>query len=273
MDKAADLQIINYGGIFLSCFSESDTKDIDSLPVHYLNYVLSGEQVIQDGAQSITISAGEAVFVRRNHRTKIIKKSKDGQPYRGISLVFERSILRDFYQKLDKATIPQDTQMPDENFFKIWQRPEIMSLFESLTPYFNSNIKPSDAVINLKLLEGIYGLLSISDIYYRILFDFANPWKVDILEFLNDNYMDELSMEQIAIYTGRSLATFKRDFKKISNLSPQKWLIKKRLETAYFLLKDQKRKVMDVYAEVGFKNPSHFSTVFKKQYGMPPTEI
>jgi len=24
--------------------------------------------------------------------------------------------------------------------------------------------------------------------------------------------------------------------------------------------------------EVGFKNPSHFSTAFKKQYGVPPTE-
>src|SRR5690606_5359229 len=98
------------------------------------------------------------------------------------------------------------------------------------------------------------------------------PWKIDILEFLNDHYMDDLTMEQIAAYTGRSLATFKRDFQKVSNLSPQKWLIKKRLEVAYVKLKEEGKKVQEVYVEVGFKNPSHFSTAFKKQYGVPPTE-
>ncbi|MDR0266143.1 MAG: AraC family transcriptional regulator [Sphingobacterium sp.] len=29
----------------------------------------------------------------------------------------------------------------------------------------------------------------------------------------------------------------------------------------------------DVYLEVGFKNPSHFSTAFKKNYGFAPSEI
>jgi AraC-like DNA-binding protein len=122
-------------------------------------------------------------------------------------------------------------------------------------------------------LEGIYALLNNNEMLYPILFDFAEPWKIDLLDFLNDNYMDDLSMEQIASFTGRSLATFKRDFKKISNLTPQKWLIKKRLEMAYIKLKEENKKVQDVCTEVGFKNLSHFSTAFKKQYGIPPTEI
>jgi AraC-like DNA-binding protein len=116
-------------------------------------------------------------------------------------------------------------------------------------------------------------LLNSSEQFYPILFDFADPWKIDLLEFLNENYMQELSMEQIATFTGRSLATFKRDFKKISSLTPQKWLIKKRLEMAYIKLKEEKKKAQEVYIEVGFKNLSHFSTAFKKQYGIPPTEI
>ncbi len=94
-----------------------------------------------------------------------------------------------------------------------------------------------------------------------------------MLEFLNENYMEDLTIEQIASYTGRSLATFKRDFAKISDLTPQKWLIKKRLETAYYKLKKEAKKVNEVYLEVGFKNPSHFSTAFKKQYGISPTEV
>ena len=69
------------------------------------------------------------------------------------------------------------------------------------------------------------------------------------------------------------MATFKRDFKKISDLTPEKWLIRKRLEAAYTLMREGGKKIGDVYLQVGFKNQSHFSNAFKKQYGMPPTAV
>ena len=90
---------------------------------------------------------------------------------------------------------------------------------------------------------------------------------------MDKNYMYEFSLEDLAHYTGRSLATFKRDFKKISNLTPEKWLIRKRLEVAYGLMCEGGRKIGDVCAAVGFKNHSHFSAAFKKQYGVPPTAV
>lgn len=96
---------------------------------------------------------------------------------------------------------------------------------------------------------------------------------IDILDFLNENYIDELTAEEIAAYTGRSLSTFKRDFAKVSDLPPQKWLIRKRLEVAYHKLKNENQKVSDVYADVGFKNLSHFYVAFKKQYGFSPAKI
>jgi AraC-like DNA-binding protein len=201
------------------------------------------------------------------------KNSKGEDLYKGISLTFKRNVLRDFYSKMNKSEIPITVKVSDKTVFKLDPSPAIESLFQSLTPYFDSNVKPTEGVTHLKLLEGIYALLNSNEELYPILFDFAEPWKIDLLEFLNDNYMEELSMEEIASFTGRSLATFKRDFKKISNLTPQKWLIKKRLEMAYIKLKEEGKKVQDVYMEVGFKNPSHFSTAFKKQYGIPPTEV
>ena len=42
---------------------------------------------------------------------------------------------------------------------------------------------------------------------------------------------------------------------------------------AYIKLKEEKKKVQEVYTEVGFKNLSHFSTTFKKQYGISLTEV
>lgn len=267
------LKTLSYSGIFLSCYSDYSEKCIHSTPEHVLVYLYSGEQVIEDRNKKIKLQAGDFAFIRRDHRLKMYKNSKGEDLYKGISLTFNRSMLRDFYSKMNKSEIPTDVKISDNTVFKLDQNPAIQSLFQSLTPYFDSNIKPTEAVTHLKLLEGIYVLLNSNEQLYPILFDFAEPWKIDLLEFLNSNYSEELTMEQIASFTGRSLATFKRDFKKISNLTPQKWLIKKRLEMAYIKLKEEGKKVQDVYVEVGFKNPSHFSTAFKKQYGISPTEI
>lgn len=271
-EQTDKLKTISYSGVFLSCFSDYSEKCIHATPEHVLVYLYSGEQLIEDRDEKIVLQAGECAFIRRDHRLKMYKNSKGEELYKGISLTFKRNVLREFYSKMDKAEIPKNITLTDENVFKLKQTPAIESLFQSLNPYFDSNVKPTDGVTHLKLLEGIYALLNSNELLYPILFDFAEPWKVDILEFLNENYQDELTMEQIASFTGRSLATFKRDFKKISNLTPQKWLIKKRLEVAYFKLKEEGKKVQDVYEEVGFKNPSHFSTAFKKQYGISPTE-
>lgn len=273
MEKSEKLRTMNYSGIFLSCFTDYSEKCIHATPEHVLVYVYSGEQVIEDRDKRITIRAGECAFIRRNHRLVMYKNSKGEELYKGISLTFNRRLLREFYSKLKKVNLPISVSIPEENVFRIEARADITSLFQSLTPYFDEQMQPTEGVAQLKLQEGIYALLNNSDQFFPLLFDFTEAWKIDILEFLEENYTDDLTMEQIAAYTGRSLATFKRDFHKISNLSPQKWLIKRRLEAAYVQLKEERKKVQDVYVEVGFKNPSHFSTAFKKQYGVPPTEV
>ena len=40
-------------------------------------------------------------------------------------------------------------------------------------------------------------LLNTDKSLYASLFDFVEPWKIDILDYLNENYMCDLSMEEI----------------------------------------------------------------------------
>lgn len=177
------------------------------------------------------------------------------------------------YTKLEQYKIPTNTPKLKSGVIKLPKTAEITSLFASLTPFFDPEVKPQDDFMHLKLQEGLLALLHIDKRFAPTLFDFNEPWKIDILDFLNKNYMYEFTMEDLAHYTGRSLATFKRDFKKISDLTPEKWLIRKRLEVAYNLMKEGGNKVVDVYTKVGFRNQSHFSAAFKKQYGIAPTAV
>lgn len=270
MEQKPIIETLDYSGIFLSCYTNDNTSCVHATKDHTLLYLYSGEHVIDDNGQQTIIRPGECAFIRRDHRIMMYKNHTETQQYKGISLTFRRNLLREFYNKLSKNEIPQNITPTEQSVFRIEPRPDITSLFQSLTPYFDSKIQPSEEVANLKLQEGIYCLLNTSKEFFPILFDFTEPWKIDIIEFMNENYMYELSMEEIASYTGRSLATFKRDFAKISDVTPQKWLINKRLQVAYDKLKNEDKKVSDVYVEVGFKNLSHFYSAYKKQFGYSP---
>jgi AraC-like DNA-binding protein len=87
------------------------------------------------------------------------------------------------------------------------------------------------------------------------------------------NFMFNMPLEKFGYLTGRSITTFKRDFKKAFNTSPQRWLTQKRLELAHYQFVEKNKKPIDVCYEVGFENLSHFSYAFKKQFGYTPTAL
>ena len=200
------------------------------------------------------------------------KGVKENVPYRSIVLKFSRDFLREFYQTLNHKDIPVDAKRDKSSLYVLPEnRLDVRSLFESVIPYFDAETKPSEEILKLKMTEGVYAILNTDLNLYASLFDFIDPWKIDILDFLEKNYKEDLSMREIASYTGRSLSTFKRDFKQCSDLTPQKWLIQRRLASAHELIKKGGRKVSEVCFDVGFKNLSHFSKIYKETYGVAPT--
>lgn len=265
--------IFNYEDIFYSFFYDDISGCVHRSREYAMNYVYSGEMVLDNGQEQIHVGKGECVFIPRDHHITMYKKPCNGERYCGIFLNFKRNFLREMYARIGAYKMSSQTPRLAPGVIKLPETAEITSLFASLTPFFNPEVKPHGDFMNLKLQKGVLALLHIDKRFAPMLFDFNEPWKIDILDFMDKNYMYEFSLEDLAHYTGRSLATFKRDFKKISDLTPEKWLIRKRLEVAYALMREGGKKVVDVYAEVGFKNQSHFSAAFKRQYGVPPTAI
>ncbi len=265
--------IFNYNDIFFSFYYDDVGGCVHRSREYAMNYVYSGEMVLDNGREQIRVRKGECVFIPRDHHITMYKRTCDGERYCGIFLMFTRQFLREMYGRFGQRAVPASTPKLDPGVIKLPRTVELASLFASMTPYFDPDVRPQSDFMQLKMQEGLLALLHIDERFAPMLFDFNEPWKIDILEFMNENYMYEFTMAEMAHYTGRSLATFKRDFKKVSDLTPEKWLIRKRLEVAYAKMKEGGKKVVEVYAEVGFKNPSHFSTAFKKRYGISPTEV
>ncbi|MCE7063594.1 AraC family transcriptional regulator [Dyadobacter sp. CY343] len=60
---------------------------------------------------------------------------------------------------------------------------------------------------------------------------------------------------------------------KYSGYRPRHWLQKKRLIEAHFQITRENKKPSSIYLELGFESFSHFSYVFKKQFGYSPKDI
>jgi len=116
-------------------------------------------------------------------------------------------------------------------------------------------------------------LLQVNPELRGVLFDFREPGKIDLAAFMEKNFRFNVAISRFAYLTGRSLATFKRDFERLFQQSPSRWLVRRRLQEAHFLLKVQGKMPSEVYLEVGFEDLSHFSFAFKKAYGVAPSYL
>ena len=71
---------------------------------------------------------------------------------------------------------------------------------------------------------------------------------------------------------GISRAQLHRKMKEITGISSSEFIRNIRLEQAAKLLSEGKINITQVAYAVGYNNQTHFSTVFKKHFGMSPTE-
>src|SRR5690606_521749 len=131
------------------------------------------------------------------------------------------------------------------------------SCLASVIPYFDVKEPFPDNLALLKITEAISIIRTIDPDIDSVLANFEDPYKVELVSFMERNYMFNMPLEKFGYLTGRSLTTFKRDFKKAFNTTPQKWLTQKRLELAHYELAEKKRKAIDVCYEIGFENLSH----------------
>lgn len=268
--KLSENSVRDHEAVIFSCFMPGENLQEHRLANHSLVLVCEGEIDIIDNNRNLTVNKGEYVFLQRDCQIRIHKHSAGEIPYSATSIRFKRPALRNYFRQINGDTLPKDVARFDLAAIKITPNLYLDSLFSSLRPFLDSGTDPSQEFLDMKCVEALGCLLKIDNSFYPTLFDFNEEWKIDLLKFMEDHFTEDMSMEEFATYTGRSLATFKRDFAKISPLSPQKWLIEHRLEKAAELLA-KGMSVIDTYIQVGFRNRSHFTKLFTAKYKCPPS--
>lgn len=92
----------------------------------------------------------------------------------------------------------------------------------------------------------------------------------EALQYIEHNYMRDISVEEIAKNSGLDRTYFSKLFKKSVGSSPQQFLISYRMQKAAEMLKLTHHSVKDIGTMVGYPNQLHFSRAFKSVYGISP---
>jgi hypothetical protein len=154
MATQQETTIFNYSDIIFSFIINDDSICTHKAASHLLIYVYSGRMSITEEREEIVATAGECVFVKRDHSVVITKTSYKEEQYRGITMKFTRDFLRVYFKDLNQKDIPKNQKPFASSVVKLSKSADIDSVFYSMIPYFDSENKPNDDLMELKLREG-----------------------------------------------------------------------------------------------------------------------
>lgn len=252
-----------------SCHLGPEISPEQFIPEHFFLFLLKGSMISYDGNKNYRMNPGDYCIARKNHLVRYTKYKDEGK-FEKVIITFDEDFLKRFLQR---HLYTVEATGNDDSFLFIEEDHLIKNFVRSLEPYYNGTEKLDDDFVDIKREELLIILLKNNPQLKDIFFNFNLPHKIDLEHFMNHNYKFNISLERFAFMTGRSLSGFKRDFKSIFNMAPGKWLMRKRLQEAYFLLDKEHKKPGDIYIEVGFEDFSHFSFAFKKEFGISPSEV
>ncbi|MDZ7648290.1 MAG: helix-turn-helix transcriptional regulator [Cytophagales bacterium] len=94
-----------------------------------------------------------------------------------------------------------------------------------------------------------------------------------IRDYLTSNFLKEHSLTDIARNFGINEFALKKGFRENFQTTVFEFLLSKRLEHAREQLLHTNQSVQEIGSVVGYKYPNHFSSAFKKRFGILPSSL
>lgn len=89
-------------------------------------------------------------------------------------------------------------------------------------------------------------------------------------DFIEENCLRNIRLEELAALIGLSQSHFSHAFKASTGIAPHQWQVNARLRHAKHLILEGNLSLIDVAAETGFSDQAHFTRVFRKNFGTTP---
>ncbi len=237
-------------------------------------FFLEGKGVIECEAKSIDVAAGDIIIVNTNELhcgyctegpliydyiavdPSLIKGSFDGnceQKY--ITPIAENLIL--FSNKISGSTTEVECIKG------------IASEYESKEPGFELSIKSYVYRLLVLLLRNHVDRVLTQKEYKLRTQNLARLNQV--LEFIERNYMEKITIDQLTAITCLSRDHFSHLFKKLTGRSVNEYINGMRIDKAEMLIKNTDMNITEIAMATGFNDANYFSRIFRKYKKTPPS--
>jgi len=141
-------------------------------------------------------------------------------------------------------------------------------IFKKISDTMLYKEKNSEFLVDIYAQELVYRLIQNGAIK-QLLLDNSNPVNRAI-RYMNSNYMQQISIKEIAYNLNMSESSFCQYFKKVTGITPNQYYTKIKMENAKEMLKHTS--VTETAFDLGYQNISYFIMIFKKAYGLTPKQ-
>lgn len=215
---------------------------------------------------------GEGVFVPANH----IHSGRPGTSQKAhfFAIVFSEQFIESRYEsilfkELLYPVLRNQIRLPEFLQQKISWCDEVLELCNEIREVYEKKERFYPLEIHVLLCK-VWKLLVLQGKQEESIKNDHLEEIKQVLHYIDVNYADKITLEELARICMMSREHFERIFFKIMHLTPFVYLIDVRLKKSLILLKDSRLSIAEIAQNCGFTDSSYYARTFKKKYGRTP---
>ena len=233
--------------------------------------ILQGSKEVTIGHRVVEFGVGESLIV--SHELPVVSRitqaSKD-KPYLALILGINLNIIRSLYDEFGESAM----LMEGSRSLEIDQAGD--DLLDPLYRLVNSSQNKIDSLVlfsqilrevHFRLLQAKYGGMLRE--LLRVDSHASNISKA--ISIIRSQFMNKLSVPDLAKSVGMSTSSFHHHFKSITESTPLQYQKDLRLLEARRLITTERESVTSAAFEVGYESPNQFSREYTRKFGVNPS--
>lgn len=265
--------------------SEKRGAEWVELSENLIGVIEAGTKTIQYPHGRYTLRAGDVFLLTPGkHYVENLPpegENSTGGAYREVCLTFDNRMIADAFSTLvslygmDIRQPPGGRPDPTLAHVGVRSWPEMQLFFDSLAPYMGADyLNRHPQLLRLKLAEFVYLVIAHKEygLQHKLLqcIDrLSDPFE----SIVRSSIFENLTIEELALRTNKSLTSFKNDFQRVFGETPHRWIIRQRLLHARLLVVSTNKAISQIGYECRFDNISHFIKLFKREFGLTPLSM
>lgn len=238
----------------------------------YKTYEYSRLCTIVHGEKTITVNKEKKKYNANQYL--LLPSESDvpmeiNQPTKAVVFELNSQLIKRANEKVSNEYSIDYNALSQNNYYIGDVNMELKEILNRMTDKILKKSENYEYIIDLYAQELIYTLISNKGAKQVLNLEMNNPVNIAI-RYMNDNYMQPISIHELSYDLNMSESNFCQYFKRITNMTPNEYLTNIKLKEAKSLL--LQASVTEVAYSLGYENISYFISLFKKKYGITPKQ-